>query len=163
MGGGLDPFVSTTSPFTSWWSSDPTASGLSTMRFAAGREPTGPKLEQLGWPEIDIIYRPGTRIPERATLHLRTVDRRSLQIDLESLSAIPLHFGCGYGNDPEWNHGRWMGESWRRVISFDYLDPEVQAACPGAASTIWPERPVTGRAATGSSSTEQSGGTIPPG
>ena len=106
--------------------------GFRTVNYAvrSWRGPTGPKLEQLGWPEIDIVYRPGTRIPERATLHLRTVDRRSLQIDLESLSAIPLHLGCGYGNDPEWNHGRWMGESWRRLITFDYLDPEVQARIP---------------------------------
>ena len=65
--------------------------GFRTVNYAvrSWRGPTGPKLEQLGWPEIDIVYRPGTRIPERATLHLRTVDRRSLQIDLESLSADP--------------------------------------------------------------------------
>ena len=55
-------------------------------------------MEQLGWPEIDIRYRPGTRIPEGATLHLKTVDRKPLDLDIECLTGIPLHFGCGYSS-----------------------------------------------------------------
>lgn len=106
--------------------------GYRTVNYAVRFWPTagGRKLEQLGWPEIDIRYRPGTRDPEGATLHLRTVDRRSLEIDIRCLTAIPLHLGCGYGNDPEWNHGRWMGEAWRRLLTFDYQSPEVQARLP---------------------------------
>ena len=103
-----------------------------TVNYAVRYWPTatGRRLEQLGWPEVDIRYRPGTRIPEGATIHLRTVDRRPLDIEVDCLTSIPLHLGCGYGNDPEWNHGRWMGESWRRLIELDYTDPEVQARIP---------------------------------
>jgi hypothetical protein len=106
--------------------------GFRTINYAVRFWPTatGRKLEQLGWPEIDIRYRPGTRYPEGATLHLKTVDRRPLDIDIACLTAIPLHLGCGYGNDPEWNHGRWMGESWRRIVTFDYSDPTLRAKLP---------------------------------
>ncbi|MDA8045874.1 MAG: hypothetical protein M0Z30_11655 [Actinomycetota bacterium] len=106
--------------------------GFRTVNYAVRYWPTatGRRLEQLGWPEVDIRYRPGTRIPEGATIHLRTVDRRPLDIEVDCLTSIPLHLGCGYGNDPEWNHGRWMGESWRRLIELDYTDPEVQARIP---------------------------------
>jgi hypothetical protein len=107
---------------------DSEPNGYRTVNYAVRFWPTstGRQLEQLGWPEIDIRYRPGTRIPEGATLHLRTVDRRPLEIEIDCLTSMPLHFGCGYGNDPEWNHGRWMGESWRRLVTFDYTDPEIQ-------------------------------------
>ena len=98
------------------------------MRFwptASGR-----KIEQLGWPRLDIRYRSGSRYPEGATLHLETPDRHPLTIEVECLTGIPLHLGCGYGTDPDWNHGRWMGESWRRVVRFDYADPAVRAKLP---------------------------------
>ncbi|HWE54570.1 MAG TPA: hypothetical protein VG435_03615 [Acidimicrobiales bacterium] len=106
--------------------------GFRTVNYAVRCWPssTGRKIEQLGWPEIDIRYRSGSRVPEGATLHLRTVDRKSLEIDIDCLTAIALHLGCGYGSDPEWNHGRWMGDSWRRVVTFDYSDPDVQARLP---------------------------------
>ena len=106
--------------------------GFRSINYAVRFWPTasGRKVEQLGWPEIDIRYQPGTRLPESATLHLKTVDRRPLQIDIACLTSIPLHLGCGYGNDPEWNHGRWMGDGWRRVVTFDYRDPTVQAKLP---------------------------------
>ena len=37
--------------------------------FPAGR---GRPPEQLGWPEVEVRYRPGTRHPESAVLHMRT-------------------------------------------------------------------------------------------
>jgi hypothetical protein len=106
--------------------------GFRTINYAVRFWPAaaGRKVEQLGWPEIDIRYRHGTRYPEGATLHLKTVDRKPLDIDIACLTGIPLHLGCGYGSDPEWNHGRWMGESWRRIVTFDYTDPTVQAKVP---------------------------------
>jgi hypothetical protein len=107
--------------------------GFRTLNYAVRFWPsaTGRKVEQLGWPEIDIEYRPGTRYPERARLRLKTVDRKPLEVDLALSPGIPLHVGCGYGSgDGDWNHGRWMGESWARVLTFDYQDPEVQARLP---------------------------------
>jgi len=106
--------------------------GFRTLNYAVRFWPsaTGRKVEQLGWPEIDIRYRSGTRYPEGATLHLKTVDRKPLEIEIETLTSIGLHLGCGYGNDPEWSHGRWMGAQWRRVLTVDYSDPDVQAKLP---------------------------------
>ena len=106
--------------------------GFRTVNYAVRFWPTasGGKVEQLGWPKLDIRYRPGSRYPEGATVHLETPDRRPLVIEVDCLTGIPLHLGCGYGSDPEWNHGRWMGESWRRVVTFDYRDPAVQAKLP---------------------------------
>jgi len=63
----------------------------------SGREP-----EQLGWPVIDIRYRPGTRQPEGATLRLVT----------------------GAGN------GQWRGRGWVESVTVDMNDPSVAARVP---------------------------------
>jgi hypothetical protein len=106
--------------------------GFRTLNYAVRVWPsaTGRKMEQLGWPEIDIRYRSGTRIPEGATLHLKTVDRKPLDIEIECMTGIPLHLGCGYGSGDGWNHGMWMGESWTTGRTYDFTDPEIQAKVP---------------------------------
>lgn len=92
---------------------------------ATGREP-----EQLGWPHVEVTYRPGTRIPQHAVLHLTTPDRRPLEVDIEPLTNIPLHVGCGYGGDPEWTHGLWKGESWVEGAVYDHTDPAIVGRTP---------------------------------
>lgn len=106
--------------------------GFRTLNYAVRFWPSskGRKTEQLGWPEVDIRYRPGSRYPLGATLHTRTVDRKPLELDITCLTGIPLHIGCGYGNAEDWNHGRWMGESWIQGRTYDYTDPAVQALVP---------------------------------
>src|ERR687897_456856 len=37
------------------------------------------RIEQLGWPEVDIVYRPGTRQPEKAVLHMRARGGRDVE------------------------------------------------------------------------------------
>ncbi len=75
--------------------------GFRTLNYAVRYWPTatGHKVEQLGWPDVDIRYRSGSRYPEGATLHLQTVDRKPPEIDIACLTGIPLHLGCGYGNE----------------------------------------------------------------
>lgn len=106
--------------------------GFRTLNYAVRVWPsaTGRKMEQLGWPELDIRYRPGTRIPTGATLHLKTVDRRPLELEIECLTGIPLHLGCGYGSGDGWSHGMWMGESWTEGRTYDFTDPAIQAKVP---------------------------------
>jgi hypothetical protein len=106
--------------------------GFRTLNYAVRVWPshTGRKMEQLGWPDIDVRYRSGTRIPEGATLHLKTVDRKPLELDIACMTGIPLHLGCGYGSGDGWNHGMWMGEEWVTGRTYDYTDPEVQAKVP---------------------------------
>jgi hypothetical protein len=91
---------------------------------------TGRAPEQLGWPEVEIHYRPGTRHPESAVLHLMQRGRRPVWVRLETLGFIPLHVGAGYIGDPDWTHGAWMGAGWVERASYDYNDPQVAARIP---------------------------------
>jgi hypothetical protein len=86
--------------------------------------------EQLGWPDVEIRYRPGTRHPESAVLHLMQRGRRPVTVELETLGFIPLHIGAGYGDDPDWAHGAWRGEKWVEQAAYDHNDPEVAARIP---------------------------------
>lgn len=88
----------------------------------SGRAP-----EQLGWAEFDIAYRSGTRHPERATIHLSGRRGKPFDIEIETLSAIALNVGCGYGSDPEWSHGVWKGAQWARGVTYDLTDPAIIA------------------------------------
>lgn len=87
------------------------------------------RIEQLGWPEYDITYRPGTRYPERAVFRLRERSGRELVLDIEPLGPMPLAVGCGYSFNPDddWGHGRWMGESWRNGVDVRLDEPAVAA------------------------------------
>lgn len=93
-------------------------------------ESSGRRPEQLGWPELDIRYRSGTRYPEGATIHLTDRDRRPIEIDIETLGGLALNVGAGYPGDPDWGHGRWMGESWVDARTYSLTDPEVEARLP---------------------------------
>jgi hypothetical protein len=88
------------------------------------------RTEQLGWPEIDIRYRPGTRHPEGATIHLTTRDRRPLTVEVSTLGFVPLHIGAGYGGDPEWSHGQWKGRGWVDGGRYDLTDPDIASRIP---------------------------------
>lgn len=94
-------------------------------------EDSGRAPEHLGFPEFDIRYRPGTRHPEHATIHLGS--RRSpLTVEVDTLGGIPLSVGCGYGGDPDWTHGQWRGESWVEGATYDLDDPAIAARLPFA-------------------------------
>jgi hypothetical protein len=97
---------------------------------AASRVWADGRHEQLGWPEVDITYRPGTRIPERARLTLRTPDRRTLELEVEALTGAALHIGAGYGADPDWSHGVWKGRAWIDSAVYDLTDPAVASRIP---------------------------------
>jgi hypothetical protein len=92
--------------------------------FADGR------VEQLGWPRVEIDYHSGTRLPERARLHLTTPDGKALLVEVEALLGVPLHVGAGYGADPDWSHGRWMGRGWKRADRYDLTDPAIAGRVP---------------------------------
>lgn len=97
---------------------------------AASRVWADGRHEQLGWPELDISYRSGTRHPERATLHLRGSDRRPIDVEIETLMGVALHIGAGYGADPEWSHGQWRGRDWIDSRVYDLTDPAIAARIP---------------------------------
>lgn len=88
---------------------------------------SGRRPEELGWPEFDIRYRPGTRDPIGATIHMADRRRRPVTIEVENLGNIALNSGTGYGGDPSWGHGQWRGEAWTERYVTDLTDPEVIA------------------------------------
>jgi hypothetical protein len=92
--------------------------------FADGR------VEQLGWPRIEIDYRSGTRHPESARIHLTRPDGEPLVLEVETKLPLALHVGCGYGGDPDWAHGQWKGENWAESVVVDLTDPAVVPRIP---------------------------------
>ncbi|MGW0045315.1 hypothetical protein [Rhodococcus sp. NPDC003348] len=95
-----------------------------TRVFADGR------IEQLGWPRVEVNYRSGTRHPETARLHLTTPSGEPLVVDIENLGFISLSHGAGYGGDPDWTHGEWRGENWSSATTFDTTSPEFLGRLP---------------------------------
>ncbi|MEU6759015.1 hypothetical protein [Streptomyces sp. NPDC046685] len=93
-------------------------------------EGSGRNDVQLGWPHTEIRYRPGSRHPESAVVHLTDPARKSLELGVEILSSSPLAVGAGYPPAADWQHGTWQGRGWTDRRVFDLSDP---AAHPMAA------------------------------
>lgn len=88
------------------------------------------RVEQLGWPRVEIDYRPGTREPVAARLHLTTPGGEPLLVEIEPRGGIALHVGCGYGGDPTWGHGQWKGRDWSEAATYDLLSEEIRSRLP---------------------------------
>ena len=82
----------------------------------------GGRVEQLGWPEVELTYRSGTRHPERAVLRFR----HGFTVEVETRVGVALAVGCGYGGDPDWAHGTWRGEAWTEAVEHSYDDDAVR-------------------------------------
>ncbi len=83
------------------------------------------RVEQLGWPRIQVHYTPGTRNPTGATITAATAAGVEVVLELEARLAAPLHVGCGYGGDPDWGHGFFKGAGFSERIDYDMAAPEV--------------------------------------
>jgi hypothetical protein len=103
--------------------------GYRTVNDAKRVWPDG-RVEQLGWPRPEISYRAGTRHPESARIHLTDRAGAPLVLEVETVTSIPLHVGAGYGGDPDWSHGRWMGRNWSSAAVYDITEPEVAGRIP---------------------------------
>ncbi|MGW8778279.1 hypothetical protein ACWGNM_09385 [Streptomyces sp. NPDC055796] len=93
-------------------------------------EDSGQGDVQLGWPQTEIRYRPGTRHPESAVVHLADPARKPLELGVEILNSSPLAVGAGYPPAADWQHGTWQGRGWTDRRVYDLSDP---AAHPMAA------------------------------
>jgi hypothetical protein len=89
---------------------------------------SGGGVEQLGWPEVEVRYRPGTRHPEGAVLHLGR--RHELTVEIETLGFVALNCGPGYGGDPDWGHGQWRGRDYLQGVTVRLDDPAVAGRIP---------------------------------
>lgn len=86
------------------------------------------RVEQLGWPRYEIHYDPGTRRATGATITATAEDGAPLVFEVRSRGFIGLSTGLGYGGDPEWNHGRWMGRDHVARVEHDYAAMAAAAA-----------------------------------
>jgi hypothetical protein len=103
--------------------------GFRTLNDAVRVWPDG-RVEQLGWPVIEIGYRPGTRHPLSARLRCAAQDGTPVVIEVETLTSLALHVGAGYGGDPDWGHGRWYGRGFAEGRRYDLTDPAVAGRVP---------------------------------
>ncbi|MCH5641121.1 hypothetical protein [Gordonia sp. ABSL49_1] len=121
-----------------WWLYIPMAFDDFQMVLIVQEEPSGyrslndcvrvwkdGRVEQLGWPRIDVQYTSGTRIPTGATITATTPDGATIHLDVESRLAVPIHVGGGYGGDPDWIHGVWRGEKFTERLTYDMTDPAI--------------------------------------
>lgn len=88
------------------------------------------RVEQLGWPQVKVTYRSGTRMPVDAVIRCTAPDGKPVVLEVESLLAVALHVGGGYGGDPDWTHGQWKGAGFAERISYDLADPAVVGRTP---------------------------------
>ncbi|WP_121256890.1 hypothetical protein [Nocardioides ferulae] len=84
------------------------------------------RVEQLGWPLVDIRYAAGTRTPTGATIRCTAPDGKPVVLEVESLLPVPLHVGGGYGGDPDWTHGQWFGPGHVARRNYDMTDEAVR-------------------------------------
>ena len=91
------------------------------------------RVEQLGWPEVEIRYASGTRHPLGAALRFS----RGLAVEVETRTGVALAVGCGYGGDPDWAHGTWLGESWTETVEHDYDDDAVRGRAAFSVVDHW--------------------------
>ena len=91
---------------------------------------SGRGVEQLGWPEVEIAYRSGTRHPERAVLNMRERSGKPVTVEVDTLGFVGLNVGTGYGGDPDWGHGQWKGRGWVEGAVYDMTDPAVLGRVP---------------------------------
>lgn len=106
--------------------------GYRTLNDAHRVFPDG-RVEQLGWPRLEVDYRSKSRHPERARLHFITPQGEALLVEIETLTFVPLHVGSGYGGDPDWTHGQWRGRDWVSSLHVDLTDPDVGGRIPWGA------------------------------
>jgi hypothetical protein len=105
--------------------------GYRTLNDAVRVWPDG-RVEQLGWPRVNIRYRSGSRYPQAATLHCTAPDGKPVVLEIEPLTSVALNVGAGYGGDPDWGHGQWKGENFAEGRVYDLTDPAVAGRVPFA-------------------------------
>jgi hypothetical protein len=107
--------------------------GHRTLNDAVRVFPDG-RVEQLGWPRVELEYKSGSRHPLGALLHLTTPSGQPLEMEVRTLTSVALHVGAGYGGDSEWTHGQWRGEDWAEVSTYDLTAADVAGRIPWGVS-----------------------------
>jgi hypothetical protein len=83
------------------------------------------RVEQLGWPQVNISYASGTRIPTGAVIRCTGSEGKPVTLEVESLLPVALHLGAGYSGDGDWSHGVWKGPGFTERVTYDMGSPDV--------------------------------------
>ena len=88
---------------------------------------SGKPDEPMGRPEIDIVYRPGTREIAEATVRLEPEPGKVVTVRNTPLRTVYLAAGSGYRNDGYWGHGVYQGPLKVEGLEHDMSTPELRA------------------------------------
>jgi hypothetical protein len=83
------------------------------------------RVEQLGWPQVNISYASGTRTPTGAVIRCTGSEGKPVVLEVESLLPVALHIGGGYGGDSDWSHGMWKGPGFTERVTYEMESPDV--------------------------------------
>ena len=122
---------------------------------ASGRPP-----EQLGWPEVEVRYRPGTRHPESAVLHMRTRGGKPAHPrDRDARASWASTAARATAATPTGRTASGGDGAGPKAWCSTCATPPSRAGSPSGSSTTWPGPRATGPRAGGCSSTGPSAAT----
>lgn len=93
-------------------------------------------VEDLGRPDHDLEFEPGTRRVKRATLRMHEPDGTPLEVFVEPLLPVHLGLGTGYGAEGDWRHGMYQGPLEVQGFTLDLQDPDVRARAFGVVDSV---------------------------
>lgn len=94
------------------------------------------EVEHLGNLQHDLVFTPGTRQVERATISLEDVAGRPMTITVEPGLAVYLAIGTGYGRETDWRHGMYQGPLKVEGLTADPSDPGMADRRVGVVDTV---------------------------
>jgi hypothetical protein len=98
----------------------------------AGRPP-----QQLGRPEYQPRYVPGTREVQTASIAFSPPGGAPLEVTVRPVHPVSLMVGTGYGLEPDWKHGMYQGpELVVQGVCYDLSVPEDKARMWGMIDSV---------------------------
>jgi hypothetical protein len=91
-------------------------------------ESSGRPPQQLGRPEYEPRYAPGTRDVQTATISFSPPGSAPCVVTVRPVLPVSLMVGTGYGLEPDWKHGMYQGPDLVvQGVSYDLTRPEDKA------------------------------------
>jgi hypothetical protein len=99
---------------------------------SAGRPP-----QQLGRPEYQPQYVPGSREVQTATIAFRPPGGGPIDVTVRPVHPVSIMVGTGYGLEPDWKHGMYQGPDLVvQGVCYDLSTPEDKARMWGMIDSV---------------------------
>jgi hypothetical protein len=105
--------------------------GVRTLQDAARIRKGETTWEDLGRPDHDIEFVPGTRLFKRVRFTFNQADGETLVVYGEPMKTVWTMMGTGYGQSDHFRHGKPMGKLFADSVRYDLDDPVVMASMRG--------------------------------